>query len=91
MNKKMNLGETIFLWIMLIAFVITGLVLLYDEFGLNLRGKETISDHIGDNLQKWKDGGYKLDEFPILTILLPFGVSMQAVGLLGHLISYLYR
>lgn len=87
----MNLGETIFLWIMLIAFVITGLVLLYDEFGLNLRGKETISDHIGDNLKKWKDGGYKLDEFPILTILLPSGVSMQAVGLFGHLISYLYR
>ena len=87
----MNRGERVGLEILIVAFLITFLVLSYDLFFLYLRGKETISGHIWEHLQAWQASGYKLLEFPLLTILLPNGVSLQAVGLFVHLISGLFK
>lgn len=86
----MNLGETVGLYWFITAFLITGSILGYDGT-LLLRGLETISGHIGDTLQAWKNAGYSIWLFPWLTVLLPFGVFQQAIGLLVHLISYLWR
>jgi hypothetical protein len=86
----MNLWETIGLDWFLLAFAVTVGVLSYDAT-LFARGLETISDHIWDHLIAWRDSGYKLMQFPLLTVLLPFGVSQQAVGLFVHLIAGLIK
>jgi hypothetical protein len=86
----MNRGERIGLDVFLIAFAITGIILLYDGT-LYLLGLPTISDHIWDTLAAWRDGGYKWYEFPPLTILLPNGVALQAIGLFAHLIAGLMK
>jgi hypothetical protein len=74
---------------MLIALAITIAVLLYD-LHLFMSGQETISGHIWDRLQVWKDSGYQ-GRFPIFAILLPAGVWMQGTGLLVHLIAGIFK
>lgn len=89
-GEAMNLWEYIGLDWFLVAFAITAAILAYDGT-LFARGLETISDHIWLNLIAWRDDGYKLAEFPILSVLLPLGVSQQAVGLFVHLLAGLIK
>jgi hypothetical protein len=80
----MNAGERWGLYIALIALVITVLDAGYD-YSLKLRGRETESDHVWEYGQAWVDSGYKFSKFPWLAVVLPFGVSFQAIGLTIHL------
>ena len=87
----MNRGERIGIDVMLIALAITILILSYDFFFLYLRNRETISGHMWDRLIAWRNDGYKFWEFPFMVLILPFGVSFQAIGLLFHFIAGLAR
>lgn len=82
----MSFWEKFWLDYMLTALGITVAILGYD-LSLLLRGLETITDHIIDHLRKWAGDGWKVSEFPWLSVVLPFGVSQQAFGLLFHFLS----
>lgn len=80
----MNAWERRGLELAVVALVITIAIAIYDVIRY-LCGLQTISENIWANLVTWRSGGYRFSEFPVLTILLPAGVSLQAVGLLVHL------
>jgi hypothetical protein len=72
------------LTLMLAAFVITMLILIYDALRAWYWEIPTISSQIWTKLASWRSGnGF----FPWAAALLPLGVALQAIGLLIHLLS----
>jgi hypothetical protein len=87
----MNFAERWGLYLALAALIITVGIAAYDFFGLYLQGKTTISESVWQTLSAWRDGGYRIRDFPVLTILLPAGASLQSIGLAIHLFAGLIR
>ena len=83
----MNRGEAFGLWYMLAALAITLGVLGYDGWAY-FTGHQTISDRIWLKLQAWR---YSNAAFPWWSLVLPFGMSQQAVGLIVHFVAGMYR
>lgn len=86
----MNRLEAIGLWWGAAALVITIAFVGYD-ISRYVRGLETISENIWAYLRAWQAGGYKFGQFPWEAVILPLGVSQQAIGLLIHLMAGLLR